>query len=45
MIKKVTKGWVIGLNSILGALKLNENEFNEQNVYRCYFKYIFISRL
>ncbi len=29
-IKKVTKGWVIGLNSILGALKLNENEFNEQ---------------
>ncbi|MFQ7001744.1 MAG: LuxR C-terminal-related transcriptional regulator [Clostridium sp.] len=32
-IKKVTEGWVIGLNGILGALKLNENEFNEQ-MYR-----------
>lgn len=32
-IKKVTEGWVMGLNGILGALKLNENEFNEQ-MYR-----------
>lgn len=32
-IKKVTEGWIIGLNGILGALKLNENEFNEQ-MYR-----------
>lgn len=29
-IKKDTGGWVIGLNAILGALKVNNNEFNEQ---------------